>query len=70
MAAADQRACDLLLGSLKKNTPIEVVCGSTSQDIAERFRSAGFVRVMCAECALFQDWVANRVSSGTTQGHL
>lgn len=52
----DQRACDLLLRTPRKETPIEVVCGQQTERIAQDFRTAGFRNVVAFQGGYFANW--------------
>ena len=54
LPTADERALDLLLHSPRKETHIEVVCGSQSERIAADFRSAGFISVRVSRDGHFE----------------
>jgi hypothetical protein len=56
LLAVDQRACDLLLRTPQKQTPIEVVSGNQTERIAQDFRNAGFHRVTEFQGGYFADW--------------
>ena len=54
---ADERARELLLEkSISKSAEISVVSGSTSEDIAERFRNHGYPHANAAGKVRFEDW--------------
>jgi hypothetical protein len=61
LPAADERALELLLESPRKETHIEVVCGSQSERIATDFRAAGFLNVAVSEESHFEGWVQHAV---------
>jgi hypothetical protein len=61
LPAADERALDLLLHSPRKETHIEVVCGSQSERIAKDFRAAGFLSVTVSQEGYFEGWVQQEV---------
>jgi hypothetical protein len=61
LPAADERALDLLLESPRKETHIEVVCGSQSERIANDFRAAGFPNVRVSGEGHFEGWVQREV---------
>jgi hypothetical protein len=52
----DQRACDLLLRTPRKETPIEIVSGQQTERIAQDFRTAGFQDVTAFQGGYFADW--------------
>lgn len=56
LPTADQRARDLLLQRPRKDTPIEVVSGGQTEQIAGVFRKAGFRDVTASKSAYFADW--------------
>jgi hypothetical protein len=59
----DQRACDLLLGTPRKDIEVVVVSGTQSQRIAGDFRAANFQNVTCYENGYFENWVREVASS-------
>jgi hypothetical protein len=52
----DQRACDLLLRTPRKETLIEVVSGQQPERIAQDFRNAGFSNVAAFQGCYLADW--------------
>jgi hypothetical protein len=52
----DERACDLILRTPHKNTPVMIVSGEQSERIATDFRDAGFSDVSF-ENARFEQWL-------------
>jgi hypothetical protein len=62
LPAADKRALDLLLESPRKETHIEVVCGSQSERIANDFKAAGFPNVRVSEEGRFEGWVRQEIA--------
>jgi hypothetical protein len=68
LPAADERALDLLLHSPRKETHIEVVCGSQSERIANDFRSARFHSVTVFRQGHFEDWVQRVVDKDEKTG--
>jgi hypothetical protein len=56
LLAVDQRACDLLLRTSRKQTPIEVVSGHQTERIAQDFRTASFQYVVGFQGGYFADW--------------
>jgi PP-loop superfamily ATP-utilizing enzyme len=50
-----------LLHSPRKETHIEVVCGSQSERIAKDFRAAGFLSVTVSQEGYFEGWVQQEV---------
>ena len=61
LPSADERACSLLLGNRNRHVSITVVSGDRSEDIAERFRNAGFRTVGASDSAYFEEWVQSEV---------
>ena len=56
MLSVDQRACDLLLRTPRKQTQIEVISGNQTERIANDFRCAGFENVEASGILYFRDW--------------
>jgi hypothetical protein len=56
LLAVDRRACDLLLRTPHKQTPIEVVSGKQTERIVQDFRAAGFQHVAAFQGGYFADW--------------
>jgi hypothetical protein len=59
----DQRACDLLLGTPRKDIEVVVVSGTQSQRIVGDFRAANFQNVTCYENGYFENWIQEAASS-------
>jgi hypothetical protein len=57
MSAADQRARTLIIGDSLRNTEIEIVCGSQTDEIAKLFKEAGYKHVKASEKPIFSEWV-------------
>jgi hypothetical protein len=52
----DQRACDLLLRTPRKETLIEIVSGQQTERIAQDFKTAGFRNVAAFQGGYFANW--------------
>lgn len=52
----DQRACDLLLRTPRKETLIQVVSGQQTERIAQDFRTVGFSNVVAFQGGYFANW--------------
>jgi hypothetical protein len=59
MPAADARARKLLFENIDKSAKISIHCRSTSDRIAEEFRSRGFTSVTSFPTIGFEDWAAS-----------
>jgi hypothetical protein len=59
----DQRACDLLLGTPRKDAEVVVVSGTQGHRIVGDFRAANFQDVTCYENGYFENWVREVASS-------
>jgi hypothetical protein len=57
LVPVDERACNLLLQKPRKNTRIEIICGSQTERIAKEFRNAGFTEVEEFKGRYFKNWV-------------
>lgn len=68
MPPADERACELLLKTPKKDAAITVVCGPQSQTIADGFRSARFARVEAFAGGYFEQWLNSQTALSSTGG--
>ena len=54
----DERACDLLLKTPRKDIRVVVVSGNAGMRIVQTFRSAGFKNVDCYRSRHFETWVS------------
>ena len=57
LLAVDQRACELLLKTPKKETHITIISGDQNERIASDFRTAGFHSVQVFPGGRFEDWI-------------
>jgi hypothetical protein len=60
MAAADKRACDMILKSPNTSVKVEIVCGSQGKRLEDDFRRAGYEDVIVDAHAYFEDWVERK----------
>jgi hypothetical protein len=61
----DQRACDLLLTTPRKETSVMVVSGRDGERISKSFRSAGFQNVGFHQNGYFENWVSESIDANT-----
>lgn len=65
LAAADERASELLLSAPTHSARIEISSGSDTGRIAEQFRSAGYRIVVEAKETHFESWMQSRLGNIT-----
>ncbi len=58
----DERACDLLLNTPRKETSVTVVSGRDGERINSSFRSAGFQNVSFYQAGYFEAWVRESIN--------
>lgn len=63
MVAADQRACETILGTPDKSVEVEIISGNQGEHIAARFRDEGFMNVSCDKRGYFEDWVKSKIAN-------
>jgi hypothetical protein len=61
----DERACDLLLNTPRKETSIMVVSGRDGERISKDFGSAGFQNVGFYQNGYFEKWVSESINAST-----
>lgn len=61
----DQRACDLLLTTPRKEISVTVVSGRDGERISNDFRSAGFQNVISYQPGYFEKWVGETIDAST-----
>ncbi len=61
----DQRSCDLLLSTPRKETSVMVVSGRDGERIGNSFRSAGFQNVGFYQNGYFEKWVSESITANT-----
>lgn len=62
LAAADERACELLFSSLSPDAKIEIASGSATDSIVGRFKNAGYQNAVGARITYFEKWVEGMCS--------
>jgi hypothetical protein len=64
LAAADERACELLLSSPSPGAKIEIASGSATDSIVGRFKNAGYRNAVGARVTYFEEWVEGMCGRG------
>jgi hypothetical protein len=64
LLSVDERACDLILKTPDKSTPVMIVSSEQSERIAADFRDAGFTKISFERNAYFEQWLAKRSAAG------
>ena len=62
LLSVDQRACDLLLSTPRKDTSVMVVSGRDGERISNSFRSAAFQNVSFYQNGYFEKWVGDSIT--------
>jgi hypothetical protein len=62
LAPADERACELLFTSPRRDARIEISSGGDTESIVKRFRDHGYPDAVNAEYTRFEDWVGSKTT--------
>jgi hypothetical protein len=59
----DERACDLLLKTPRRDCEVVIVSGRDGLRIADTFKKVGFSKVGCYKDGIFQTWVSDAAAA-------